>query len=47
MPKLTNKEKLKVIDHIMHKENCTYSEAQDKFAKMNQKERAKIAREKV
>lgn len=46
MPKLTNKEKLKVIDYIMQKENCTYSEAQEIFAKMNQKERAKIARSK-
>lgn len=42
MPKLNNKEKGKVIDHIVKTTKVTYEEAVDLYSKMNQKTRKQV-----
>ena len=45
MPKLSTKEKLAVVNHIMISTGCLYKEAVEEYIKMNQKKRKRIATE--
>ena len=45
MPKLSAKEKLAVVNHVMISTGCTYKKAVEEYVKMNQKKRKRIATE--